>query len=600
MHKLLRVKRPGNFIIIVLVVITFAMIEVAAAYGLVSATSKIVRGYAYKQTAIHIAEAGVDRSVWCLNHPSTCGNPYSGETRQLTGGEYVATITTLSTNVRKIDVTSYIPSQSQPDKTAHLQASIGIDSTTISFNYGVEVGNGGLEMQNNSQIIGNVYANGPVLGSNGASITGDTFVATGMTLDQSWEIQNQDQIFGLKASNCSSSTTDVAESFTPSSSETLNMVSLYIKKNGNPADISIHIVADDSGHPSTTALSTGTLSSNLVTNSYNWANVTFPSPATLTSGTTYWLVADANCEKNKYWIWGKDSNNGYGNGIAKASSDWSSEGWSSLTGDLNFRTYLGGSPTALDSVNIGGDAHANTISNATVTGDAYYQSIFNSTVSGSACPNSACHPGSDDPPVQPFPVSDGNIVQWEQEAENGVVVFNDLNITADTTIGPEKIVGNLTVGNGATVTLNGPVWVKGNILFDTNAAIQLNPDFGDGSTVIIADDPDNPTVNGQITIQNNANFLGTSSTASFIMLLSNYEGAGHAIEVTNNTQAAIFYAHKGSIYLANNVNLKEVTGHTIIMSQNATINYESGLANASFTSGPGASWKILSKSWREF
>jgi len=595
-----RKNQEGSFLVIVLVIITFAMVIVTATYGFVTATSKIVRSYANKQIAIHVAEAGVDRSVWCLNHPADCDNPYSGETRQLVDGEFVSTITTISTNVRQIDVTSYVPSQAQPNKTAHLRASIGIDSTTISFNYGVEVGNGGLEMQNNSQIVGNVYANGSVAGGNGATITGDTFVATGMSLDQSWEVQNQDQIFGVKSGNCNSSVIDVAQSIVPSQTETLNMISLFIKKDGAPADISIHITADNSGHPSQTALSSGTLSANLVTTDYNWVNVTFPIPITVTAGTTYWIVADASCQNSKYWIWGKDSNNGYGNGVAKYTTDWTSDSWSATAGDLNFRTYLGGIPTSLDSVTVGGDAHANTISNATVTGEAYYQSILNSTVSGSACPNVACHSGSEDPPVQPFPVSDGNIAQWEQEATDGGITVGDRNITSNTTLGPEKILGNLSVGNGATVTINGPVWVKDDITFVVNAIIQLNSNFGDGSSIIIADDPDDPTVKGKITIQNNANFLGTGSSSSFIMLLSNYEGTGYALNVTNNTQAAIFYAHKGSIYLANNVSLKEVTGHKIIMSNNATITYESGLANASFTSGPGASWKIVSKSWREF
>lgn len=52
----------------------------------------------------------------------------------------------------------------------------------ISFYYGTQIGLGGLEMDQNSEIrgagsaVGNVYSNGPVDGENGAKITGDLIV----------------------------------------------------------------------------------------------------------------------------------------------------------------------------------------------------------------------------------------------------------------------------------------------------------------------------------------------------------------------------------------------------------------------------------------
>lgn len=55
--------------------------------------------------------------------------------------------------------------------------------TDIDFNYGVQVGDGGLVMKSNSQVNGNVYANGPITGPAGGgagtlpSIIGDAFSA---------------------------------------------------------------------------------------------------------------------------------------------------------------------------------------------------------------------------------------------------------------------------------------------------------------------------------------------------------------------------------------------------------------------------------------
>lgn len=594
-------KPRGNFIIMVVVIIAVSVIVIGAIYSLLVATSHAVAIFSADQRALHIAEAGMDRAVWCLNHPSVCGGTYSGETRSLTGSEFVPSLTTLSSSTRQIDVTGYVPSQSNPLKSVSLRATIGIDSTTISFNYGVQVGIGGLEMQNNSEIDGNVYSNGSIDGQNGASITGDVFVATGLKLDSSWEVNNQDQVFGQKAGTCSSSVIDVAQSFKPTESQTLNQVAVNIKKINNPPDINVHIVADNAGKPDATALATATLNSNLATSTYNWVNISFPSPTTVIAGETYWLVLDPNCENNKYWDWGKDSNNGFGNGIGKTSADWQAGTplWDSATGDMNFKVFLGGISTHINNINIGNNAHANSILNSSIIQEADYQSIITSTVSGSSCPNVNCHPGSDDPPVQSFPVSDGNIIDWESDAVSGGTLVGNQNITSNQDLGPIKIEGDLTISNGAIVTLQGPVWVEGDIIFDVNAVIQLDSDYGDGSTVFIADNPSALDTSGIILIKNNANFFGSGSSSSYIMILSTHSGTTtHAIDVTNNTDAAIFYAHAGSIALSNNVNLKEVTGYKIIMSENATINYESGLANTSFTSGPGASWAILDNSWR--
>ncbi|OGI97986.1 hypothetical protein A3H53_04620 [Candidatus Nomurabacteria bacterium RIFCSPLOWO2_02_FULL_40_10] len=58
----------------------------------------------------------------------------------------------------------------------------------VSFNYGMQIGEGGLDMKNNSIINGNVYVNGDITGENNPKITG-TAIATGtidnMTIGQS-------------------------------------------------------------------------------------------------------------------------------------------------------------------------------------------------------------------------------------------------------------------------------------------------------------------------------------------------------------------------------------------------------------------------------
>ena len=54
--------------------------------------------------------------------------------------------------------------------------------TGVSFVYGAQVGNGGVEMSNTSKIIGSVYSNGNIGGENSSTITGDAFLAGASTI----------------------------------------------------------------------------------------------------------------------------------------------------------------------------------------------------------------------------------------------------------------------------------------------------------------------------------------------------------------------------------------------------------------------------------
>jgi hypothetical protein len=57
------------------------------------------------------------------------------------------------------------------------QATTVLVDGKVGFNYGAQVGAGGLVMQNNSEVTGNVFSNGPVTGSSGTVIKGTALVA---------------------------------------------------------------------------------------------------------------------------------------------------------------------------------------------------------------------------------------------------------------------------------------------------------------------------------------------------------------------------------------------------------------------------------------
>ncbi|MBI2039311.1 MAG: hypothetical protein HYT22_03490 [Candidatus Niyogibacteria bacterium] len=64
------------------------------------------------------------------------------------------------------------------DSTARraIKASLA-DGTEVAFNYGMQIGDGGLAMRNTASVLGNVYSNGPVTGENKNIVYGDIISA---------------------------------------------------------------------------------------------------------------------------------------------------------------------------------------------------------------------------------------------------------------------------------------------------------------------------------------------------------------------------------------------------------------------------------------
>ncbi len=108
-----------------------------------------------------LAEAGVEDLVWRIGH----GRQYlPSQTVTLGGTSVVVTVNTLGTT-RTVEATGNI---SSAVRKARIVLTTG---TGVSFVYGVQVGDLGLEMGNNSSIVGNVYSNGDIRGGGAANST---------------------------------------------------------------------------------------------------------------------------------------------------------------------------------------------------------------------------------------------------------------------------------------------------------------------------------------------------------------------------------------------------------------------------------------------
>jgi hypothetical protein len=582
-------KRGAALTLAVLFFLIISIVVVLGSASPVMRDLKNAQSLIKSKSSYYTAEAGTEDAFYRIKKGKQLSNP---EVLSLNSGIVSVATTDVSSTEKDIIASGDV---STNDRNVKLTILTGVGA---DFAYGAQVGDGGLVMGQNAKVkgvggaVGNVFSNGPITGANGATVTGDATVATSLIEDIQAQstVCNADQLVGKTSPQI-----DFAQSFVPSSSLPLSRVSLYVKKVGSPSSPSVKIVEDNAGSPQTTSVASAALLSGNVTTSYGWINVSFPTPANVVAGNTYWVVVDTSTDANNYFVWCSDSNNGLGNGVGKYKSSWSTSGsWTPITGDLTFKTYLGGGTGTINQVVINGNAKANMITNSTIGGTAYCQN-------GSGN-NKACDTSQADPSPMNMPLSDGNIQQFKTDAAAGGTIVGDYTVSTDASLGPKKITGNLIVtSNNKTLTVTGVLYIQGNIDVSNGSIIKCAASFGADSCVVVTD--------GWINAGNNSNFQGSGTAGSYILGISTIVGCNggtqiaicgpgnSGISVSNNLVGAVFYTTASMIDIGNNATIKAVVGYKLNLTNNTEIEYEQGVTNANFSSGPGGGWNV--KSWKE-
>lgn len=579
--------QKGEILVMSLIILTLVFINTILIMSGSLTFSQSSRYSTEEIQAVNLAEAGVDKAISSLN---TLGGEYTGDEEITLGnGSFSVTVTSPDAATKIIKSTGYIPNKVKPKvkRTIEITAAVGVGA---SFVYGIQVGEGGLELGNSNQVLGSIYSNGNITAGSNNEITGDAFVAGGPqpTANQLSECVDPNclnQLFGKRVDD--NNILDVAQSFKPSITAPLNKVSVRLKKTGTPPNLIVRVLGDNDGNPNkNNVLASGTLYASLVTPDYSWVDITFNSSPTVNAETTYWLVFDTSSDTNNFWSWSYDSTQGYTRGNAKWSSNWQAGNptWVNITGDLDLKAFMSGATTAIRSTGsfvVKGNVHANTIENLTIEKDAYYQALINSTVGGIS------YPGTPDPPPKVFPLSDANIQDWKNQAEGNGVVTGDIT-SCVSTLDSKKINGNVTFSNNCTVTVKSPVWITGNLVLGNGNILKLDPSYGVSSGVIIVD--------GQVTFENNNDLRGSGTTGSILMILSTYDSRSSgiaAIDVKNSGNSGVLYASKGIIIPGNNNNFRELTAWGIKLINNSTITYDVGLSSVLFSTGPSGSYSIV-------
>ncbi|MDP3874948.1 MAG: hypothetical protein Q8Q22_00290 [bacterium] len=438
---------------IMVATIFFLVVSVTIILGMVGPIlrqQKIASQLVLSRQSYFLAEASVEDVVYRLR----TGKPVSSTEILSLSGSIVTTVTTDTAEGKQIVATGEVK-----ETVRKVKANL-ILGTGIAFHYGVQIGQGGLEMSNSSKVIGNAYSNGNIIGTNSARIQG-TAIASGPT----------------------------------------------------------------------------------------------------------GIIDGMNID---------------------------GDAWSHTIKGIS---TVGGNAThaVLQNTTVTGNVVADSISNCTIGGTAKYDTKLSCTVTGTiTIPNPDVFVPAD---ILPLPISEAQIDAWEQEAEVGGVVGNQIYSSGTRNLGPKKINGDLILSNTAELVVTGTLWVTGEIKLSNSAILRLDANYDNLSGVVMAG-IDESAIAGYIEISNSAQVLGSGSAGSYIMLLSQKEGIGSdAIKTSNSSAAAILYAGEGQIEISNNAALKEVTAYKLEINNSATVTYESGLANNNFSSGPGGGYEI--SSWKE-
>ena len=242
----------------------------------------------------------------------------------------------------------------------------------------------------------------------------------------------------------------------------------------------------------------------------------------------------------------------------------------------------------LERMIIGGDALVDECRDSEITGKLTVRVNQN-------CTASTTKELSEEIATSSLPISDEQINSWKEDAASGGVISGNFTIQGkqEVFLGPKKIEGSLTMQDNAKLFVTGTIWVVGEIVVQDQGQVILDKEtFGSDSGVIVAD--------GRITVQDSSIISGTGQSGSYLMLLSTFGArvkGDTAIVVQNSPQLDIIYAHNGQIILQDSIRLKQASGWGLKLQNKATVIYESGLEDASFTSGPGGDWEVTS--WKE-
>ncbi len=288
----------------------------------------------------------------------------------------------------------------------------------------------------------------------------------------------------------------------------------------------------------------------------------------------------------------------------------------------------------IDNLGAEGKVFGGNIIDSNIDTSLTYETVSNTYVNGSICNqnNISCQKGVS-PPAHPFPLTVEDIEMMKTNIENSgnpilIPIPDDCSNTyadgtffcvegSNITISNQKIEGNLYVGNGATLTFDGNVYVTGDIIFDNNVTIKIAPN---GDLCTVGEDPDDNEephsvlilASGTIEVEPN-NFVqgcldADGNSLSYIMLISTTDAGTSgatdlrpwAIYASNNSDSIVFATIYGMLKVKNNGTLNAAVAKKLFLEPGSKVTF-----NPNFSSiiagegGGGAEVGAKPGTWKE-
>lgn len=181
----------------------------------------------------------------------------------------------------------------------------------------------------------------------------------------------------------------------------------------------------------------------------------------------------------------------------------------------------------------------------------------------------------------------------------GNCIADGSNSSSDCTYGTGKlgsqiIEGNLIKPSNTTLNITGPLWVKGDVIIESNGGLNLDPNAALSQLIV---------VDGKIISNSNVTYSGFDNKFLLFVTLDNPGVSpdhadfckSPAISISSNSQSVLFYATSGCIEItANSTFYGAVLGQKIFLDTNSTIEYDPALGNAVFGLTESGGWQTVS------
>lgn len=185
-----------------------------------------------------------------------------------------------------------------------------------------------------------------------------------------------------------------------------------------------------------------------------------------------------------------------------------------------------------------------------------------------------------------LPVEGIDVDWWKAQANrNNDPHIGNLSISGTQSLGPKKIVGNLTLNGNAKLTITGPIHVTGNLEMQSNSKMYIAESFVASGTAVVVD--------GSIGTQSNNNIYHTTGTPHGYLMLVSLSSSGSAVEFESNAEVeAGVYAPNGTVRLLSNGHVASVVAKGLRLESNAVLDYDLGIRNIDYSGGPSGGWEI--------